>query len=195
MTASNVGTSAYATRQRGLARLASDSCVDASPRTVRAFEFTMVADGFVLTCSETDCCFLGMLLRKITGVHSIECTPVILRSNMPRKQQSVSEQVNTKPSATIVNSNARTVLGEASTQESDASRARPRWRVAYALVPTLLAVITSLNSVWNHFASDDLEQVLNNALIKHLGNIGAAFTKSVWSFAGADIVFTVDPYF
>jgi tetratricopeptide (TPR) repeat protein len=67
--------------------------------------------------------------------------------------------------------------------------------VAYALVPTLLAVITSLNSVWNHFASDDLEQVLNNALIKHLGNIGAAFTKSVWSFAGADIVFTVDPYF
>src|ERR1041384_5668034 len=73
MTASNVGTSAYATRQRGLARLASDSCVDASPRTVRAFEFTMVADGFVLTCSETDCCFLGMLLRKITGVHSIGC--------------------------------------------------------------------------------------------------------------------------
>ena len=66
---------------------------------------------------------------------------------------------------------------------------------AYPFVPVILALVTSVNSLWNHFASDDLEQVLGNPFIKHLGNLPAAFTTSVWSFTAANIVFTVDPYF
>lgn len=65
----------------------------------------------------------------------------------------------------------------------------------YALVPVIIAVVASINSLWNDFASDDLEQVLGNPFIKQLGNLPAAFTSSVWSFTAADIVFTVDPYF
>ena len=68
-------------------------------------------------------------------------------------------------------------------------------RLVCAIVPVLLAVLTSLNALWNHFASDDLEQVLNNSFIKHLSNLPKAFTRSVWSFAASDIIFTVDPYF
>ena len=69
------------------------------------------------------------------------------------------------------------------------------WRSAYVLIPVVLALITSVNTLWNYWASDDLEQVLNNGFIKHISNIPAAFTSSVWSFTSADVVFTVDPYF
>jgi tetratricopeptide (TPR) repeat protein len=70
-----------------------------------------------------------------------------------------------------------------------------KWRGIYALVPVLLALLTSINTLWNYFASDDLEQVLNNPFIKHFRNLSSAFTSSVWSFTAGDIVFTVDPYF
>ena len=63
------------------------------------------------------------------------------------------------------------------------------------MIPTLLAVITSINTLRNHFASDDLEQVLGNSFIKQLSNLPGAFAKSVWSFAASDISVTVDPYF
>jgi tetratricopeptide (TPR) repeat protein len=69
------------------------------------------------------------------------------------------------------------------------------WRGVYIFVPLIIALGASINSLWNYFASDDLEQVLGNTFIKHLSNLPAAFTTSVWSFTTADIVFTVDPYF
>lgn len=65
----------------------------------------------------------------------------------------------------------------------------------FAVFPVLLAVVTSINTLWNHFAADDLEQILNNSFIKTFSNLPAAFTKSVWSFIAADVVFSVDPYF
>jgi tetratricopeptide (TPR) repeat protein len=80
-------------------------------------------------------------------------------------------------------------------EASVSAGATAKWRAGYALVPVILAVIASINTLWNHFASDDLEQVLHNSFIKHLGNLPAAFTSSVWSFNASDIIFTVDPYF
>jgi len=63
------------------------------------------------------------------------------------------------------------------------------------LVPVVIALITSINSLWNYFAADDLQQVLGSSFIKRIGNLPAAFTTSVWSFTAADIIFTVDSYF
>lgn len=83
----------------------------------------------------------------------------------------------------------------ASLAEKASAPSPVKWRNAYALVPIALAIVTSINTLWNHFASDDLEQVLNNAFIKRFSNLPAAFTTSVWSFAASDIVFTVDSYF
>ncbi len=74
-------------------------------------------------------------------------------------------------------------------------RSQAGWRRVYALVPVIIALITSSNSLLNYFASDDLEQVLGNTFIKQLGNLPAAFTTNVWSFTAADIIFTADPYF
>src|SRR6185295_3946089 len=69
------------------------------------------------------------------------------------------------------------------------------WRGIYAFVPGIVALITSINSLWNYFASDDLQQVLGNTFIRRFSNIPASFTTSVWSFTAADVVFTVDSYF
>ncbi|HWP43097.1 MAG TPA: hypothetical protein VNO14_07685, partial [Blastocatellia bacterium] len=65
----------------------------------------------------------------------------------------------------------------------------------YGIIPFMLAVLSSLNSLWNGFASDDSHQVVANAFIKNVSNLPYAFTTSVWSFAADDIVFSVDPYY
>ncbi|HWO00598.1 MAG TPA: glycosyltransferase family 39 protein, partial [Blastocatellia bacterium] len=72
--------------------------------------------------------------------------------------------------------------------------ARPGSRLM-ALIPVGLALLVSINTLWNSFASDDERQVLNNEFIKTLANLPHAFTSSVWAFMGGDIVFTADSYF
>jgi tetratricopeptide (TPR) repeat protein len=52
----------------------------------------------------------------------------------------------------------------------------------YALVPALLALIASINSLWNSFAFDDTQQVIANEFIKRLSNLPLIFTNSVWAF-------------
>jgi len=69
------------------------------------------------------------------------------------------------------------------------------WRRAYIAGPFALAFITFFNTLWNGFASDDSYQVLQNTLIRKLGNIPLAFSRSVWTFATDDIVFSVDPFY
>jgi tetratricopeptide (TPR) repeat protein len=114
---------------------------------------------------------------------------------MPRKRQSLSAPGESKIPASEPNS----ILGPAeqsvSSEERKDSQTSTRWRAAYALIPTVLALLTSINTLRNQFASDDQEQVLNNAFIKNFGNLPAAFTRSVWSFAASDIVFTTNQYF
>ena len=78
---------------------------------------------------------------------------------------------------------------------TESTAASIRWRSFYTLVPVIIALITSINSLSNYFAADDLQQVLGSSFIKRIGNLPAAFTTSVWSFTAADIIFTVDSYF
>ena len=123
----------------------------------------------------------------------IERKPLTPLGNMPRKRQSSSVHATTKPTGSV----ADLSMGAVPQRVSSEDTLRPAmWRRAvYPLVPAVLAVITSLNALRNHFASDDLEQVLGNSFIKQLSNLPKAFAKSVWSFAASDISFTVDPYF
>ena len=81
-------------------------------------------------------------------------------------------------------------------RRADVSSGRAvKWRGIYALVPAIIAFLSSLNSVWNYFAGDDLQQILGNPFIKHLSNVPAAFTTSVWAFTTSEVVFTTDSYF
>lgn len=82
----------------------------------------------------------------------------------------------------------------ASESFSDGIR-RAAARYWFALLPAMLAVIASITSLNNGFAADDLQQVLNNELIKNLGNLPAAFTSSVWAFMGDNIIFAADQYY
>ena len=68
------------------------------------------------------------------------------------------------------------------------------WRRGFALVPVVLAVLTSANQLWNSFAYDDTTQILKNDLIKNLSNLPLLFTTSVWSFMREDI-YKGDSYF
>ncbi|HKS42478.1 MAG TPA: tetratricopeptide repeat protein [Blastocatellia bacterium] len=70
-----------------------------------------------------------------------------------------------------------------------------KWRGIYALIPSAFALLVSINTLWNSFASDDGQQVLKNDFIKTFSNIPRAFTSSVWAFTTNDIIFTVDPYY
>lgn len=114
---------------------------------------------------------------------------------MPRKQKTSSAQGRTEAAASDPISTVSATEQSEQAEERNDSPNSPRWRAAYGLIPTLLALLTSINTLRNQFASDDLQQVLNNSLIRHLSNLPAAFTKSVWSFAASDIVFTSDQYF
>lgn len=69
------------------------------------------------------------------------------------------------------------------------------WRNIYALIPVAIAILASFNTLWNEFASDDLLQILRNALIRDLSNISLAFTTSVWSYATEDIIMSIDYYY
>ena len=114
---------------------------------------------------------------------------------MPRKQHSSSGPGEAKAAASEPISTANTADQIVLPEERKDSQDPTRWRAVYALIPTLLAVITSINTLRNQFASDDLEQVQDNLVIRHFSNLPAAFTKSVWSFAASDIIFTGDQYF
>lgn len=115
---------------------------------------------------------------------------------MPSRPKQTRKSPGPKEPFNRANIVTETGLEHPSENESlGSASASVKWRGIYALVPVLLALLTSVNTLWNYFASDDLEQVLNNPFIKHFRNLTGAFTSSVWSFTAVDIVFTVDPYF
>src|SRR5262249_34456170 len=68
-----------------------------------------------------------------------------------------------------------------------------KWWITF--VPPLLALVFSGITLWNEFATDDLQQILGNNFIKKLSNLPHAFTTSVWAFANGDVVFSVDSYY
>jgi tetratricopeptide (TPR) repeat protein len=65
----------------------------------------------------------------------------------------------------------------------------------YAPIPAVLALLTSLNSLWNQFAFDDKQQVLGNEFIKRLSNLPLLFTSSVWAFSDSLQSASRDPYY
>ncbi len=70
------------------------------------------------------------------------------------------------------------------------------WHWAYVLVPVVVALIVSANTLKDGFAFDDNEQVLRNELIKEVRNLPLVFTSSVWSFKeNAISPAPVDPYY
>ena len=57
-----------------------------------------------------------------------------------------------------------------------------KWHDAYGVIPAVLALLTSVNTLWNGFAYDDPQVILRNELIKRFSNLPLIFTSSVWSF-------------
>src|SRR5438132_12031523 len=51
----------------------------------------------------------------------------------------------------------------------------------------ILALAASLVTLANDFACDDVQQIINNGLVKNLANAPAAFTTSAWQFAPAEV--------
>jgi Tfp pilus assembly protein PilF len=114
---------------------------------------------------------------------------------MPRKRQSLSAHGANKAPASGLNLNEGTPEQNVVSEERKESLSRMRRRAVYALFPAALALITSINTLRNQFAADDLEQVLNSSFIKHLSNLPALFTRSVWSFGGSEVALSTDMYF
>ena len=114
---------------------------------------------------------------------------------MPRKDQASRNLRAPKVTAKSATAVASVEQSKPSTRAED--RATPpaaSWRSWYALIAPALALIATINTLWNDFASDDLAQVLNNEFIKDFSNVPLAFTGSVWSFM-TDIIFSVDLYY
>lgn len=84
---------------------------------------------------------------------------------------------------------------QASPEKTAAGRFSSRWRPAYSAIPAVLAFGAYFNTLFNSFASDDLQQVVNNTFIRDLGNLPLAFTTTVWAFVTEDIGMTTQPYF
>jgi tetratricopeptide (TPR) repeat protein len=85
--------------------------------------------------------------------------------------------------------------GHKHSEHKSPAKAAVRWSPYMVLIPSALALLTSINTLWNGFAADDLQQVVNNPSIKKLSNIPLVFTTSVWSFATNDIIFAIDSYY
>lgn len=69
-----------------------------------------------------------------------------------------------------------------------------KWRRIYALIPSALALLVSLNALWNKFAYDDLWMVVRNPFIHSLRNLPFVYTINAW--AGVDATgITAFPFF
>lgn len=62
-------------------------------------------------------------------------------------------------------------------------------------IPIVLALAASLITLANDFACDDTPQVVNNALIKSLANLPAAFTSRAWRFAPFEVTAISQSYY
>ncbi|HJQ25663.1 MAG TPA: tetratricopeptide repeat protein [Blastocatellia bacterium] len=80
-------------------------------------------------------------------------------------------------------------------ERSSRHHAQARRSSLYALVPALLALLTSLNTVLNGFAFDDTQQILRNEFIKRFSNLPLLFTNSVWGFNGDSLMIAASDFY
>lgn len=117
---------------------------------------------------------------------------------MPKNKRSNSASRAAKRARTPDSNVATSVAkesGDARAQHSAPPAHLVNWRPIYALIPPLLALLTSINSLRNGFAFDDEQQLLRNEFIKSLANLPDAFTTSVWSFMGDTASLDPDAYY
>lgn len=85
--------------------------------------------------------------------------------------------------------------GDAANDSSRAGRSWWRKRAVHAAAPAALAFLASLNSLWNGWVADDFTQIVSSVPLRKLSNIPLSFVTSVWSYATADSMVTVDSYY
>lgn len=112
---------------------------------------------------------------------------------MKKKRRTVSVRTELKTSEVVAIPQAEKTDTSARKAPSKFGEALTRYRCA--LIPTALAFLATVNTLWNEYASDDTQQVLNNVFIRDLSNLPLAFTSSVWSFVGIDIAMTAQSYY
>ena len=116
---------------------------------------------------------------------------------MSGKKRTRSKPVETRasipqpPSSPIVEIDSSEQEGSSAVRDSLSTKAKWIW----ALAPVALAILVSLNALWNGWVADDDTQIVRNAALQKLSNIPHSFTSSVWSYATNDILFTVDTYY
>src|SRR5262249_50295969 len=57
-----------------------------------------------------------------------------------------------------------------------------------SLIPVVLAILTSINTLTLSYATDDSQQVLGNMVIRSLKNLPLQFTSGVWSFVNIEMM-------
>ena len=114
---------------------------------------------------------------------------------MARKRRSGSAAKGLNPVKAQVRSATSPVSGDVADDRSRAGRSWWRKRAVHAATPAALAFLASLNSLWNGWVADDFTQIVTSVPLRKLSNIPLSFVTSVWSYATADSVVTVDSYY
>lgn len=111
---------------------------------------------------------------------------------MPSKTQRKKRISKPEPAHVENDRKARKPLVEEKTPKRLTEKGLGRFAI---LLPVGLAFLASANSLWNEFATDDLQQIVHSTFIRKLSNIPLAFVTSVWAFASSEVIFTVDSYY
>ena len=114
---------------------------------------------------------------------------------MPRKRRSSSAPKGLNPAKAHARPAAGPVAGSVENDNSRAEHSLWNKRWVHVTAVAALAFLASLNSLWNGWVADDLTQIVTSVPIQKLTNIPLSFVTSVWSYATADSMVTVDAYY
>ncbi|MEW6130733.1 MAG: tetratricopeptide repeat protein [Acidobacteriota bacterium] len=81
------------------------------------------------------------------------------------------------------------------TPEAAKQRLFKKLQPVSALLPVMLALVFSINTLWLEFVSDDYQQVLGNNAIRDIRNLPKALSTTVWGFINLDIAPVSQPYY
>lgn len=105
------------------------------------------------------------------------------RAMAKKKRQSSATHAVSGGKPHKAESSAQVSLDSAPVSGGSSKKISPqKWHSVYAVIPAMLALLTSINTLWNRFAFDDTQQVLGNEFIKRLSDLPLVFTSSVWAF-------------